>query len=312
MEELLSTLKVYEIELNEDEDKMKGKFIALKAQNASKRSSSKASKLRNLVKKPLKKKDLIRMSSPLSQGKSAPCGKTKEDPNGKITLEGTPRKSKTQVCKKLGDFNSECPRLEKKKENKKLFFKKGLMKTWEDLDLSFSEVENEEANICLMDNTTSEEEDDDEEVIFNYLIHLQKAYQNLSNSSTLSIGYKDLKKKFSKLSKEFNSLDKENDLLKKENEKVNEQLQRKVIDFRKSLAKFVNGSKSMKNSLKNKRHSYEKSSIGYDKKKDLKKDKSTSHSLNCGRFRHLSYDCRYYPKGSFKPFKTNKKRPKRI
>ncbi|RDX82489.1 hypothetical protein CR513_36728, partial [Mucuna pruriens] len=60
------------------------------------------------------------------------------------------------------------------------------------------------------------------------------AYQEIfSNSSTLSIGYKDLKTKFSKLSKE--------DLSKVNTSKVNKQLQKEVINLRHSLAKFVNG-----------------------------------------------------------------------
>ncbi|RDY08397.1 hypothetical protein CR513_07376, partial [Mucuna pruriens] len=149
------------------------------------------------MKKTLKKKDLMKTSSPLSQGRSTPCRKTKKDPNGRETLEGTPKKLKT---KKLGHFKSECPSLEKESEEdkKKPFFK------------------NRKVDIA------SKEEDDDEEVIFNDLNNLQKSHQELiSNSSTLSISYKDLKKKFSKLSKEFKENDllkKENDLLKKENE----------------------------------------------------------------------------------------------
>ncbi|RDX81033.1 hypothetical protein CR513_38328, partial [Mucuna pruriens] len=45
MEELLGTIKVYEIELNEDEGHRKGKSIVLKAQKALKGSSSKAFKV---------------------------------------------------------------------------------------------------------------------------------------------------------------------------------------------------------------------------------------------------------------------------
>ncbi|RDX95539.1 hypothetical protein CR513_21923, partial [Mucuna pruriens] len=94
---------------------------------------------------------------------------------------------------------------------------------------------------------TASKDEDDELIDLN---HLQMAYQELfSNSSTLSVGYKDLKKKFSKLSKEFDSLQKENDLLKKENG-INEQLHEEVIDLRQCLAKFVNGSKNLKKTNK--------------------------------------------------------------
>ncbi|RDX86026.1 hypothetical protein CR513_32704, partial [Mucuna pruriens] len=116
-------------------------------------------------------------------------------------------KGKSQVmcyeCKKLGQFKFEFPILEKEneKEKKKPFFKKK-----KDLYLSSSKEEDEEAKLSLMANTTSKDEDN-EELILNDLNHLQITYQELiSNSSTLSLGYKDLKKKFSKLSIEFDSL----------------------------------------------------------------------------------------------------------
>ncbi|RDX71113.1 hypothetical protein CR513_49578, partial [Mucuna pruriens] len=48
--------------------------------------------------------------------------------------------------------------------------------TPEDLDLSSSKDEDEEANLCLMENTTSEDEDD-EDVTFNNLEYLQITYQ---------------------------------------------------------------------------------------------------------------------------------------
>ncbi|RDY03823.1 hypothetical protein CR513_12535, partial [Mucuna pruriens] len=57
----------------------------------------KPSKLRNLVKKPLKKKVLIKTSSPLYQGRFTLCGNIKEDPDGRATSESTPKKSKTKV-----------------------------------------------------------------------------------------------------------------------------------------------------------------------------------------------------------------------
>ncbi|RDX74663.1 hypothetical protein CR513_45560, partial [Mucuna pruriens] len=130
------------------------------------------------------------------------------------------------------------------------------MATWEDLDLSSSKDEDEKAYLCWMADTTSEDEDD-QDVKFNNLVYLQIAYQELlSNSSTFSLRYKELKIKFSKLSKDFESLEKENSILKKENEKLKEEqtndlskvntyeiteLQKEVIDLRQSLAKFLNG-----------------------------------------------------------------------
>ncbi|RDX58442.1 hypothetical protein CR513_62242, partial [Mucuna pruriens] len=130
----------------------------------------KPSKLRNLVKKPLKKKHLIRTSFPSSQERFTPCGKTKKDPNGRTTLEGTPKKDKSHVVcyeyKKPKHFKFECPSSAKEKKNKKKPFfkkKKGLIATWEDFDLSSSKEEGEEANICLMVDIPSKGEEEDDE-----------------------------------------------------------------------------------------------------------------------------------------------------
>ena len=53
----------------------------------------------------------------------------------------------------------ECPDLEKPKNKKKKLFKskkKSLMSTWEDLDdSSFDEDNEEEANLCLMTNAST-------------------------------------------------------------------------------------------------------------------------------------------------------------
>ncbi|RDY03497.1 hypothetical protein CR513_12900, partial [Mucuna pruriens] len=63
-------------------------------------------------------------------------------------------------------FKSECPNLEKEKEKEKkkplIKKKKILMATWENLDMSSIEDEDEEANLCLMVDTTSKDEDDEE------------------------------------------------------------------------------------------------------------------------------------------------------
>ncbi|RDX86023.1 hypothetical protein CR513_32700, partial [Mucuna pruriens] len=88
---------------------------------------------------------------------------------------------------------------------------------------------------------------------------------------------------------------------------LNEQLQNEVIDLRQSLAKFVNGSKTLKKILKHNRHPYDKTGLGYDKKKDLKKDKPIAHYIKCGKFGHQFYDYKGHPKGPSKPFRTNKK-----
>ncbi|RDX84334.1 hypothetical protein CR513_34631, partial [Mucuna pruriens] len=215
---------------------------------------SKAFKVEESVKKSLKQKVLMKMSSPLSQERFTPYENKKEGPDRRATPKGTPKNSKTKV--KLCAMNAiSLDTSKKEKEKRKSFFKKkkGLMDTWEDLDYFSSKEEDKEANLCLMLDIALKDEDD-KEVIPNGLNNLQMAYQELfSNSLTLSIGYKDLEKKFSKLSKDLKE-EKAKDLYKSNALEVNEQLREKVIDLKQSLAKFVNGSGNLKKDYSGKRH----------------------------------------------------------
>ncbi|RDY11391.1 hypothetical protein CR513_03946, partial [Mucuna pruriens] len=153
------------------------------------------------------------------------------------------------------------------------------MATWEDLDLSSLEDNDEEANLYLMEDTTLKDEDDENEL--------------LSNSSILSLGYKELKRKFSKLSKEFESLEKEN---------INE-LKNKVINLRQNLAKFVNGIEILNKLLKYNKSPHDKSDLGFEKEKEIKEDKP---NIYCQNYRKENL------KGSSKPSKIKTKGPKKI
>ncbi|RDX81036.1 hypothetical protein CR513_38331, partial [Mucuna pruriens] len=153
MEELLGTLKVHEIEPNKDEG------------NRRRKEFSKQDELSYISRK---------MHSIWKQKRGSKCKNTTK----KYTKEV---KDKSQVvcyeCKKPGHFKFECPSMEKDKENekKKSFFKKkkGLMPTWEDLDLSSSKEE----NLRLMIDTTLEDEDN-EEFIKNFSQILQLFSKN--------------------------------------------------------------------------------------------------------------------------------------
>ncbi|RDX74385.1 hypothetical protein CR513_45886, partial [Mucuna pruriens] len=108
---------------------------------------------------------------------------------------------------------------------------------------------------------------------------------------------KILKRRFSKLLKEFEILQKENISLREENKylkeekasssskhntsKVNVQLLQE-----KSLAKFVNGIKNLKKIMKDRGNYNGKLGIGYDRGKDLKKNKSTSECSKYRKSRH--------------------------
>ncbi|RDX98141.1 hypothetical protein CR513_18992, partial [Mucuna pruriens] len=137
---------------------------------------------------------------------------------------------------------------------------------------------------------------------------LQSFHRQWRPQVTTLMPSKDLKKFL--IEELLSTLKKENDGIKKENESLKEI--KEIIDLTQSLAKVFNGSKHLKMILMCKRHPYDKYDIGHDKKKDLKKDISTSHCLNCGKFRHLSYDYRDRPKGLSKLSKIGKKGPKRI
>ncbi|RDX90705.1 hypothetical protein CR513_27408, partial [Mucuna pruriens] len=186
MEELLSTLKVHEIKMNMDEGQRKGKFIALKAQKSSKGSFSKSFKAEESCEEAFEVEGFDEHKVSFISRKIHSMWKNKERPKWKsdraflrhliITYSNFGSytkevKGKSQVlcyeCKKPRHFKSKCLSLEKEKEkNKKnTFFKKKkcLMEIKEDIALSSSKKDDEEANICLMVDIASEGEEDDQE-----------------------------------------------------------------------------------------------------------------------------------------------------
>ena len=129
-------------------------------------------------------------------------GRSRWKNSSKKVLEKRKDKDKSFVlcyeCKKPRHFKSECLELEKSSDKKKHYKNKeknGLMSTWEDLDnTSFNEDE-ENANLYLMVYTTFEEfeSDQEDEVNIDDLECLKKAYHELlSNSSILLKAYKNL------------------------------------------------------------------------------------------------------------------------
>ena len=116
-------------------------------------------------------------------------------------------------CKKLGHFKYECENLKKIQDKTKFFKtieKKGFRSMCEDPDETLSDEDDEEANICLMENTTSEgsESDQEDEVNFDNPKSLRKAYHELlSNSFILSKAYKNLQRDFKNLSRDHLKLE---------------------------------------------------------------------------------------------------------
>jgi len=119
-------------------------------------------------------------------------------------------------CKKPGHFKSEClDEVEEKeeKEKKKKFSKKkkSLMSTWEDLDSSSSDSD-EEAHICFMADEAegSMSDDSNNEVDFTDIGSLRLAYQEaISNTTIITSGYKIMKGNYKNSYKEIELMQQE-------------------------------------------------------------------------------------------------------
>ena len=292
MEELLGSLKVHELELQEKESSRKGKSIALKAHKG---STSKALKTEKSSDEAESSEDDISDNDELSfiSRKIQAMWKKKGGMRRKHFGRRSPKdrtetKDKSPIicyeCKKPGHIKAECPSLNKEKEKRRFFPKKkrGLMATWEDLDLSTTDDEEEaeeEANLCLMANTVSEEEEDE---VTNCDLDLQNAFDELlNNSSILAVEYKSLKRKFSKLTREYGKmfsekqeleiycekLKTENALLKTSSESNTsdevDKLHNEVKELTEDLSKFVKSTNNLNILLKYSRDPRDKSGLGY-------------------------------------------------
>ncbi|RDX91475.1 hypothetical protein CR513_26540, partial [Mucuna pruriens] len=132
MEELLGTFNVHEIKLIKDEGQRKGKHIALKAQKASKESSSKAFKAKESCEEAFDEEgsnedELSFISRKIHSMWKNKGGSRWKNNSRRYTKEV---KDKSQVvyykCKKPRHVRSECPSLEKEKgKEKKYLFLQG-------------------------------------------------------------------------------------------------------------------------------------------------------------------------------------------
>nr|KYP69656.1 hypothetical protein KK1_008856 [Cajanus cajan] len=213
-------------------------------------------------------------------------------------------------CKKPGHYKTECPELEKEREKEKKkstpHKKKAMMATWEDLDTTSSE-DDEQANICLMADIDSSSEFDDEEVNKSDFVELQYAYnQLLTDSSKISTAYKEQKKRISELAKE-------NLLLKKEIAKFSKKLEKRLeeIEILKSdLSKFTLRAKNLENLLKYSKSKNDKSGLGYVNSESENKASTFAYPIYNG---HFTPKCNHmHKKGCSKTSNTNIYGPKSI
>ncbi|XP_020236302.1 uncharacterized protein LOC109815897 [Cajanus cajan] len=195
-------------------------------------------------------------------------------------------------CKKPRHYKTECPELEKEKEKEKkkstLYEKKkAMMATWEDLDTTSSE-DDEQANICLMVDTDSSSKSSDEEVSKYDFKDLQHAYnQLLINLVKISTAYREQKKRISEMLEE-------NELLKSD------------------LSKFTLGTTNLENLLKYSRSKNDKFGLAYVDS-ELENKPSTSAYPTYGKYGHFTPKCSHmHKKGYSKISNANIYGPKSI
>src|ERR1044072_4954416 len=217
LEELISSLRSHEIELQEDEPQRRVKYVALKS------SSRKAKALQveeesEDSKGSLEEDELSLISRRINrlwrqrQGRSFQKGQR----NAKGRFESTSGQRKAGdkevicfECKEPGHFKSEFPTLKKDKKPKKFQKKKGLMATWDDSESEEEDSDEEQAAVALMASAgnksevevTSEAEsdsDEEDEVLSPFSPHELKAclLEMMEKYNTLLSKHKILKKDF--------------------------------------------------------------------------------------------------------------------
>uniref|UniRef100_A0A151UIB5 Uncharacterized protein n=1 Tax=Cajanus cajan TaxID=3821 RepID=A0A151UIB5_CAJCA len=185
------------------------------------------------------------------------------------------------------------------------------MATWEDLDTTSSE-EDEEANICLIADTNSSSESDNKEVTKSNLKILEHAYnQLLLDSAKISTAYKEQKKRILELLEE-------NRLLKNENTKLLSTSEEVIIltkekDLLKSdLSKFTLGTKNLEHLLKHSRSGKDRTGLGFVESEFKIKTKTYASSLY-GNNGHFTFECSHmHKKRDSKTSSANTHGPKSI
>ncbi|KAL3019239.1 hypothetical protein AAZX31_05G071900 [Glycine max] len=254
LEELVGILKVHEQELAQDEGIKKGKLLALIAQRpkcnfVSKESSSVALVVDDTSKEESNDDDSDEEDEELSliTRKIKKMWKNKNSSRFKSSSKRSVHKKEKSPdicyeCKKLGYFKSECSDLEKLEDKKKKFFKskkKSLMSTWEDLDDSSCNEDNEEeANLCLMaDVFTSKIEPaldaslDDEDPQINYSVNFDSDEVIFESREDLIKGYNQLLFAFAYVSKAYRKLNKCFQNLERQHGDLKKIHQAHLVDF---------------------------------------------------------------------------------
>ena len=184
LEELVSSLRSHEIELEEDEPQKRNKSVALKSR-PERRKSDRTKALQAETadtddSEPEDSDDEEELS--LLTRRVKQLWKRRNNNNfrrsrprrdrAESTSKGKPNKDITCFeCKETGHYRNECPKLKKDNPRKESFkkntfrTKKGLMATWDDSESGSSESDSDEqANVAFMATTSSSSDEESEEV----------------------------------------------------------------------------------------------------------------------------------------------------
>src|ERR1044072_8194459 len=164
LEELISSLKSHEIELQEDEPRRRVKSVALKSNSR----KAKACQAKEDFEESSEEDELSLISRRINHlWKHRQGRRSQEGPrNAKGRIEPTTGQKKVAddevtcfECKKDGHYRNECPKLQKDRKPKKfLKSKKVLMATWDDSESEEEDCEEEQAAFALMARTDEESE----------------------------------------------------------------------------------------------------------------------------------------------------------
>src|ERR1044072_8840468 len=217
LEELISSLRSPEIELQEDEPRRKVKSVALKS--SSRKAKALQAEEESEDSEESSEDELSLISRRINclwkhrQGRRFSKGPR----NGKGRFESTSGQKKAAdkeviffECKEPGHYKNECPTLKKDGKPKKFHKgKKGLMATWDDSESEEEDSEGEQAAIALMARTGEESEvelaseaesdsDEEDEVLSPFSPHELKAclLEMMEKYNTLLSKHKTLKRDF--------------------------------------------------------------------------------------------------------------------
>ncbi|XP_058741260.1 uncharacterized protein LOC131613625 [Vicia villosa] len=217
LEELMSSLRNHEIELQEDEPQRKRKFVALKSKSEKKKAFQAEEESEE---KDSSEDEMSLLSKRLNQlwkhrKRKFQGSRRSKDISG--LSSGQKRASGKEVicyeCKEHGHYKYDCPKLDKDKKPKKaLKTKKGLTTIWDESDSREENSDEEQANMVVMEEastmkviseseltTDNESNSDDEQEVLSSLSRskLESRFSELMKRYHLLISkYKILKKSF--------------------------------------------------------------------------------------------------------------------